>query len=75
MFRDGVGDGQLKYATEWEIPQLMSCFSVVSPTYAPKLTVVIVQKRINCRIFHQLVSILISSGIFVSGLRSHDGCY
>ncbi|XP_034240768.1 piwi-like protein Ago3 isoform X2 [Thrips palmi] len=54
MFRDGVGDGQLKYASEWEIPQLMSCFSIVSPTYSPKLTVVIVQKRINCRIFQQL---------------------
>lgn len=56
LFRDGVGDGQLKYSSEWEIPQLVSCFSTVNPTYNPKLTVVIVQKRINCRIFHQLNS-------------------
>lgn len=54
MFRDGVGDGQLKYASEWEIPQLLSCFSVINATYSPKMTVVIVQKRINCRIFHEL---------------------
>ncbi len=56
MFRDGVGDGQLKHASEWEIPQIMSCFSIVNDAYCPKLTVVIVQKRINCRIFQELVS-------------------
>lgn len=56
MFRDGVGDGQLQYASEYEVPQLQSCFSLVSPTYSPKLTVVIVQKRINCRVFHEMVS-------------------
>lgn len=54
IYRDGVGDGQLKYATEWEIPQIMSCFSTVNASYSPKLTVVIVQKRINCRIFQEL---------------------
>ncbi|XP_073961880.1 piwi-like protein Ago3 isoform X1 [Choristoneura fumiferana] len=51
MFRDGVGDGQLKVVQDYEIPQMKICFSIVNETYKPTLTYVVVQKRINTRIF------------------------
>ncbi|KAL0871086.1 hypothetical protein ABMA27_004891 [Loxostege sticticalis] len=51
MYRDGVGDGQLKLVKEYEIPQMEICFSLVGETYKPTLTYVVVQKRINTRIF------------------------
>lgn len=53
MFRDGVGDGQLKFVEEYEIPQLEEACKQSDPNYCPKLTFVIVQKRINTRIFQE----------------------
>ena len=35
---------------EYEVPQISSCFSMFDENYQPKLTVVIVQKRISTRI-------------------------
>lgn len=51
IFRDGVGDGQLKFVEEYEIPQLEEACKQSDPNYCAKLTFVIVQKRINTRIF------------------------
>ncbi|XP_032519044.2 piwi-like protein Ago3 [Danaus plexippus] len=51
IYRDGVGDGQLKLLKEYEIPQMEVSFSVVDDTYKPTLTYIVVQKRINTRIF------------------------
>lgn len=60
LFRDGVGDGQLSFTVEHEVPQFLSAFdAVVLPDgaiYAPKFTMVIVQKRINTRFFLSNVS-------------------
>jgi Piwi domain. len=56
IYRDGVGDGQLKVSADYEVPQFESCFQHVSPDYHPKLTVVVCHKRINTRIFSSLVS-------------------
>ena len=56
IFRDGVGDGQLAVVAEYEQAQFTSCFSHFGPDYEPKLTIVVVQKRINTRIFGVLVS-------------------
>jgi aubergine-like protein len=56
IYRDGVGDGQLKVSADYEVPQFESCFQHINPEYKPKLTVVICQKRINTRIFSALVS-------------------
>lgn len=46
-----MGDGQLKLLKEYEIPQMEVSFSVVEDTYKPTLTYIVVQKRINTRIF------------------------
>lgn len=54
MFRDGVGDGQMNVCLEYEIPQLASAFKGVSESYTPKLAFIVVQKRINTRIFTSL---------------------
>ena len=49
IYRDGVGDGQLSMVADYEVEQLRSCFSRFGEEYNPKLSVVIVQKRINTR--------------------------
>jgi len=50
VFRDGVGDGQLNMVADYEVDQLRTCFSRFGE-YSPKLSFVVVQKRINTRIF------------------------
>lgn len=54
--RDGVGDGQLRMCSEYEIPQLQESCKLVEPDYNPEITFIVVQKRINTRMFR--VSIL-----------------
>ncbi|XP_060067150.1 piwi-like protein 1 [Ylistrum balloti] len=51
VFRDGVSDGQLQFVSGHEVEQLKGCFSQFGEDYQPRLGVVIVQKRINSRIF------------------------
>ncbi|NP_001098067.2 piwi-like protein Ago3 isoform X1 [Bombyx mori] len=51
IYRDGVGDGQLKLLQQYEIPQMKICFTILGSNYQPTLTYVVVQKRINTRIF------------------------
>ncbi|XP_072051349.1 piwi-like protein 1 [Amphiura filiformis] len=51
IFRDGVGDGQLAVVAEYEQAQFTSCFAQFGADYMPKLSIVVVQKRINTRIF------------------------
>ncbi|XP_053312111.1 piwi-like protein 1 [Spea bombifrons] len=51
IYRDGVGDGQLKILVNYEIPQFMDCIRSAEQNYNPKLTVIVVKKRINARFF------------------------
>lgn len=51
IYRDGVGDGDLDYVEKYEVKQLLSTFGRIAPNYKPKLSVIIVQKRINTRVF------------------------
>ncbi|KAF4533261.1 Argonaute-3 [Ephemera danica] len=53
VFRDGVGDGQLRTLVAYEVEQLINCFPSLTrdEVYEPKFTVVVVQKRINTKIF------------------------
>uniref|UniRef100_A0A8C5LYC6 Piwi-like protein 1 n=1 Tax=Leptobrachium leishanense TaxID=445787 RepID=A0A8C5LYC6_9ANUR len=51
IYRDGVGDGQLKTIVNYEIKQFTDCIRSVEPNYNPKLVVVVVKKRINARFF------------------------
>ncbi|KAK3859535.1 hypothetical protein Pcinc_034359 [Petrolisthes cinctipes] len=50
VYRDGVGDGQLQLVEDHEVPQLTTIF-LHFDSYKPKLSYVVVQKRINARIF------------------------
>lgn len=59
LFRDGVGDGQLQVAIEHEVAQLVSVFSSITPAIDPKFTMVVVQKRINTRLFLSTVGLLL----------------
>lgn len=56
IYSDGVGDGQLSMCKEYEIPQLKQACSLEKPDYNPLFTFIVVQKRINTRLF--AVSIL-----------------
>ncbi|XP_071867732.1 argonaute 3 [Bombus fervidus] len=51
IYRDGVSDGQLQIVVKYEIKQLLASFKSIEINYEPTLTVIIVQKRINTRIF------------------------
>ncbi|XP_073468568.1 piwi-like protein 1 [Aquarana catesbeiana] len=51
IYRDGVGDGQLKTLVSYEVPQIMDCTRTAAKDYIPKLSVVVVKKRINARFF------------------------
>ncbi|XP_078598434.1 piwi-like protein 1 [Branchiostoma floridae x Branchiostoma japonicum] len=50
FYRDGVGDGQLEAVLEHELPQIIDTFKSVEG-YEPKITFIIVKKRINTRFF------------------------
>ena len=60
MFRDGVGDGQLQFAAAHEAAQFLSAFQSIGPSFEPKFTMVVVQKRINTRLFQNVVSLFFS---------------
>ncbi|XP_076240892.1 argonaute 3 [Calliopsis andreniformis] len=56
VYRDGVGDGQIDTVTRYEVKQLLATFKNIEPSYQPTLTVIIVQKRINTRLFARSAS-------------------
>nr|ACV84373.1 argonaute Ast1 variant [Apis mellifera] len=51
VYRDGVGDGQLDTVAKYEVKQLLATFKTIEINYQPTLTVIVVQKRINTRLF------------------------
>nr|XP_020860026.1 piwi-like protein 1 isoform X3 [Phascolarctos cinereus] len=53
VYRDGVGDGQLKTLVNYEVPQFLDCLKSVGKGYNPRLTVIVVKKRVNARFFAQ----------------------
>ncbi|XP_051887860.1 piwi-like protein 1 [Pristis pectinata] len=52
VYRDGVGDGQLNTVVNYEVPQLLDCLKYLTD-YHPKLSVIVVKKRVNARFFSQ----------------------
>ncbi|XP_076360662.1 piwi-like protein 1 [Tachypleus tridentatus] len=54
IFRDGVSHSQMKHIAEYEVEQVSSCFQHFGESYEPTLSVLVVQKRINTRIFLSL---------------------
>ncbi|KAG8146354.1 hypothetical protein E2320_012707 [Naja naja] len=54
VYRDGVGDGQLKTLVSYEIPQFLECLKTVGSDYRPKLTVIVVKKRVSSRFFAEI---------------------
>jgi len=51
VYRDGVGDGQLSAVFEHECSQILDAAMQIGNNYSPKLTVIVVKKRINTRFF------------------------
>ncbi|XP_071550552.1 piwi-like protein Ago3 [Panulirus ornatus] len=55
VYRDGISDGQLKLVEDHELPQLATIFHHFD-SYEPKLSLIVVQKRVNTRIFAAMSS-------------------
>ncbi|XP_038559676.1 piwi-like protein 1 [Micropterus salmoides] len=51
VYRDGVGDGQLHSVVNYEVSQIMDSIKSMGEDYSPKLSVVVVKKRISSRFF------------------------
>ncbi|KAJ0067569.1 hypothetical protein NL108_008577, partial [Boleophthalmus pectinirostris] len=51
VYRDGVGDGQLHSVVNYEVAQIMEAIKSIGQDYMPKISVVVVKKRINSRFF------------------------
>uniref|UniRef100_A0A8P4KP93 Piwi like RNA-mediated silencing 1 n=1 Tax=Dicentrarchus labrax TaxID=13489 RepID=A0A8P4KP93_DICLA len=51
VYRDGVGDGQLHSVVNYEVAQIMDSIKSMGHDYMPKLSVVVVKKRISSRFF------------------------
>ncbi|XP_052864304.1 protein argonaute-3 [Anopheles cruzii] len=51
IFRDGVSDNFMTVCEQYEIMQMQGAFAMVNPDYRPKLTYIIMQKRILTRFF------------------------
>jgi len=49
FYRDGVGDGQISHVIEHEVKRLKETATRLHPDYDPKITYVIVSKRIHTR--------------------------
>lgn len=56
---DGVGNGQFKLCKEFEFPQLKTACRLLGGDYNPKITFIVVQKRINTRIFTVISTFLL----------------
>ncbi|XP_030629502.1 piwi-like protein 1 isoform X2 [Chanos chanos] len=51
VYRDGVGDGMLQSVVNYEVPQIQQSIKTMGMDYSPKLSVLVVKKRISARIF------------------------
>ncbi|XP_042343719.1 LOW QUALITY PROTEIN: piwi-like protein 1 [Plectropomus leopardus] len=51
VYRDGVGDGQLYSVVNYEVSQIKDSIKSMGHDYMPKLSVVVVKKRISSRFF------------------------
>ncbi|XP_068616765.1 piwi-like protein 1 isoform X2 [Brachionichthys hirsutus] len=51
VYRDGVGDGQLSSVVNYEVAQIQDSLKFMGQSYMPKLSVVVVKKRISTRFF------------------------
>ncbi|XP_010132094.1 PREDICTED: piwi-like protein 1 [Buceros rhinoceros silvestris] len=53
VYRDGVGDGQLSTLVDYEVPQFLDSLRSIGKDYSPRLSVIVVKKRLNTRFFVQ----------------------
>lgn len=49
IYRDGVSDGQMEFVKNYEILQFKEAFKRVKDDYCPKLTFIVVKKRIDMK--------------------------
>ena len=54
VFRDGVSDSQLSLSATYEAEQFKKAFDIIDEKYKPGFAFIVVQKRINTRIFFKI---------------------
>lgn len=57
FYRDGVGEGQISYLMKLEVDPLINKLKEIYETDSPKLIYIVVNKRVNTRIFKKTGSI------------------
>lgn len=78
MYRDGVGQGQLAHVQKTEILLLKKAMAKISPDCKPKLTFVVVQKRVNEKFFKEVNNNKYdnaSAGTIVDKFITHKSLY
>ncbi|XP_069034662.1 piwi-like protein 1 [Embiotoca jacksoni] len=61
VYRDGVGDGQLHSVVNYEVAQILDSIKSMGHDYTPKLSVVVVKKRVGSRFFGQYAGKVINA--------------
>ena len=56
IFRDGVSRGMLRYVQDHEVLQFSEACKLLSKNYEPKISFIVVAKRINIKYFEISVS-------------------
>nr|XP_012595130.1 piwi-like protein 4 [Microcebus murinus] len=54
VYRDGVGDGQLKTLVEYEVPQLLTSVTEASSNTSSRLSVIVIRKKCMPRFFTEM---------------------
>uniref|UniRef100_A0A8C9AKF3 Piwi like RNA-mediated silencing 4 n=1 Tax=Prolemur simus TaxID=1328070 RepID=A0A8C9AKF3_PROSS len=54
VYRDGVGDGQLKTLVEYEVPQLLNSVTEASSNTSSRLSVIVIRKKCMPRFFTEM---------------------
>lgn len=57
FYRDGVGEGQISYLMKLEVEPLIAKLKQIYQTESPKLVYIVVNKRVNTRIFKKIGSL------------------
>ena len=71
FYRDGVSEGQFQHVIDNEYPLMAKAFHKLNPTYKPKLTFIVVQKRHHTRFMTANEGVNVPPGTVVEQSITH----
>ncbi|XP_054163596.1 protein argonaute-1-like [Oppia nitens] len=75
FYRDGVSEGQFQHVIDNEYPLLLKAFKKMNPSYEPKLTFIVVQKRHHTRFMVKDTLSNVEAGTIVDNGVTHKYDY